>query len=121
MNSILRIALALPLLALAACNATIGERMGESLTVVRGFQISEHVIPATVFANAKGIAILRETNAALLVGGSGGEGIFMKKIGLTWSAPIAINTPSRARNSARRELDLKLSGPAWFRDGAIGG
>lgn len=48
MNSILRIALALPLLALAACNATIGERMGESLTVVRGFQISEHVIPATV-------------------------------------------------------------------------
>ena len=92
MNSILRIALALPLLALAACNATIGERMGESLTVVRGFQISEHVIPATVFANAKGIAILRETNAALLVGGSGGEGIFMKKIGLTWSAPIAINT-----------------------------
>lgn len=87
-----RIALVLPLLALAACNATIGERMGESLTVVRGFQQSDHPIPSTVFANAKGVAILRETNAALVVGGSGGEGIFMKKNGTEWSAPVAINT-----------------------------
>ena len=87
-----RFALLLPLLALAACNATVGERMGESLQVVRGFQKSEHTIPSTVFANAKGIAILRETNAALVVGGSGGEGVFMKKNGTSWSAPIAINT-----------------------------
>jgi lipid-binding SYLF domain-containing protein len=87
-----RIALLLPLLALAACNATIGERMGTSLSVVRGFQSSDHRIPSTVFANAKGIAILRETNAALVVGASGGEGVFMRKAGLEWSAPIAINT-----------------------------
>jgi len=84
--------LVVPFLALAACNATIGERMGTSLEVVRGFQKGDHTIPSTVFANAKGIAILRETNAALVVGGSGGEGVFMKKQGLEWSAPIAINT-----------------------------
>ena len=90
--NLLRIALLLPVLALCACNATIGERMGESLAVVRGFQSSDHAIPPEVFASAKGVAILRETNAALIVGGSGGEGIFLKKVGLEWSAPIAINT-----------------------------
>ncbi|MEY5060367.1 MAG: hypothetical protein RIS45_288 [Planctomycetota bacterium] len=84
--------LVVPFLALAACNATIGERMGTSLEVMRGFQKGDQTIPSTVFANAKGIAILRETNAALVVGGSGGEGVFMKKQGLDWSAPIAINT-----------------------------
>jgi SH3 domain-containing YSC84-like protein 1 len=92
--SLFRFLLVLPLLALAACNSTMGERMGESLAVVRGFQEGKSKIPASVFANAKGVAILRETNAALVVGGSGGQGVFMKKNGTEWSAPIAINTMS---------------------------
>ena len=61
--------LIVPFLALTACNATIGERMGTSLAVVRGFQSSDHPIPSEVFANAKGIAIIRENSAALVVGG----------------------------------------------------
>ena len=91
-RQLVRLAMLLPLLALAACNATIGERMGNSLEVVRGFQASDHRIPSEVFANAKGVAILRESSAALVVGGSGGEGVFMRKNGLNWSPPIAINT-----------------------------
>jgi lipid-binding SYLF domain-containing protein len=90
--SFTRLVMLLPLLALAACNATIGERMGQSLTVLRGFEASDHPIPSEVFANAKGVAILRETSAALVVGGSGGEGVFMRKAGSSWSPPIAINT-----------------------------
>ncbi|MEY5031903.1 MAG: hypothetical protein RL354_934 [Planctomycetota bacterium] len=84
--------LIVPFLALTACNATIGERMGTSLAVVRGFQSSDHPIPSEVFANAKGIAIIRENSAALVVGGSGGEGVFMRKNGLNWSPPVAVNT-----------------------------
>ena len=54
--SFTRLVMLLPLLALAACNATIGERMGQSLTVLRGFEASDHPIPSEVFANAKGVA-----------------------------------------------------------------
>ena len=90
--NLFRIALLLPIVLLAACTATIGERMGTSLEVVRGFQKGDQRIPESVFASAKGVAILRETSAALVVGGSGGEGVFMRKTGLEWSAPIAINT-----------------------------
>ena len=92
LKTIARTLVVVPLLALAACHATIGERMGESLNVVRGFQASDHKIPETVFAKAKGIAIIREGSGALIVGGAGGSGVFMKKVGMGWSAPIAVNT-----------------------------
>ena len=78
-------------LALTACSKPLGERMGEALSVVRGFQNSDHAIPTLVFENAKGIAILREDSGALIIGGAGGEGIFMKRAGLSWSAPVAVN------------------------------
>jgi lipid-binding SYLF domain-containing protein len=68
--------------------------MGESISIVRGFQSSEHAIPAAVFENAQGVAIIREGNAALVIGGSGGQGVFMKRSGAGWSAPVAVNTAS---------------------------
>lgn len=88
---ILRILVALPLLALTACNASMGERMGRAVTSLEGFQKSESPIPSAVFANAKGVAVIRETNAALVIGGSGGEGVFVKRSGMGWSAPVAID------------------------------
>jgi lipid-binding SYLF domain-containing protein len=81
-----------PLLFLAACTNSLSTRMGESVSIVRGFQSSEHAIPAAVFENAKGVAILREGSAALVIGGSGGQGVFMKRSDRGWSAPVAINT-----------------------------
>jgi lipid-binding SYLF domain-containing protein len=94
LKTLARTLVVLPLFALAACHATISERMGESLTVIRGFQSSDNKIPETVFAKAKGIAIIREGSGALIVGGSGGSGVFMKKAGMSWSAPVAVNTAS---------------------------
>ena len=88
----LRVLAILPLLALAACATPMGERMGTSVAVMREFQAGKGTIPPAVFEHAKAIAILRETNAALLVGGSGGGGVFMKKQGFGWTAPVAINT-----------------------------
>lgn len=88
----LRALIVLPLLALAACATPMGERMGTSVSVMRGFQAGKGTIPSAVFEHAKAIAILHETNAALLVGGSGGGGVFMKKQGFGWTAPVAINT-----------------------------
>ncbi|MFZ9914446.1 MAG: lipid-binding SYLF domain-containing protein [Phycisphaerales bacterium] len=88
----LRAIIVLPLLALAACSTPMGERMGQSVSIMRDFQRGKATIPSAVFEHAKGIAIIRETNAALLVGGSGGGGVFMKKQGFGWTAPVAINT-----------------------------
>ena len=87
-------ALLAPLALLAACSSPMGERMGQSLAVMRGFQSGEHAIPTTVFENARGIAILREGSGALVVGGSGGKGVYMQRAGFGWSAPVAIDTSS---------------------------
>ena len=53
----IQLALALPLLALAACTTPMGERMGQSVAVLNGFRSSDHAIPETVFENAKAIAM----------------------------------------------------------------
>ena len=90
--NLLRTLLFVPLLALAACATPVGTRTAEAVTIIRGFQSSEHPIPAAVLENAKGVAILREGSGALIIGGSGGEGVFVKRAGMTWSAPVAINT-----------------------------
>ena len=90
--NLLRTLLFVPLLALAACATPVGTRTAEAVTIIRGFQSSEQPIPAAVFENAKGVAILREGSGALIIGGSGGEGVFVKRAGMTWSAPVAINT-----------------------------
>jgi lipid-binding SYLF domain-containing protein len=90
--NLLRFLLVVPLLALAACTTPVGTRTAEAVTIVRGFQASEHPIPTAVFENAKGVAILRESSGALIIGGSGGQGVFVKRAGMTWSAPVAINT-----------------------------
>jgi lipid-binding SYLF domain-containing protein len=89
--TLLRILLAVPLLALAACATPVGTRTAEAVTILRGFQSSERPIPTSVFENAKGIAVLREGTGAFIIGGSGGEGVFVKRAGMTWSAPVAIN------------------------------
>lgn len=90
----LRLLLALPLLVLAACSTPVGARTGEAVAIVRGFQSSEHPIPSAVFERAKGVAILRETSGALVVGGAGAQGIFVKRVGAQWSAPVAIDSAS---------------------------
>jgi SH3 domain-containing YSC84-like protein 1 len=86
-----RILFVLPLLALAACTTPVGTRTAEAVTIVRAFQASEHPIPSAVFENAKGVAIMREGSGGLIVGGSGGEGVFVKRTGMSWSAPVAVN------------------------------
>ena len=87
-----RLLLVVPLLALAACATPLGTRTAEAVSIVRGFQASKHPIPPAVFENAKGVAVLREGSGGLVLGGSGGEGVFVKRTGMSWSAPVAINT-----------------------------
>jgi len=94
LNSVFRVLALVPLCLLSACSNSLSTRMGESISIVRGFQSSEHAIPAAVFENAQGVAIIREGNAALVIGGSGGQGVFVKRSGAGWSAPVAVNTAS---------------------------
>ena len=89
--NLLRILVVVPILALAACATPVGTRTAEAVTIVRGFQAGDRPIPTAVFETAKGIAVLREGTGAFIIGGSGGEGVFVKRSGMTWSAPVAIN------------------------------
>ncbi len=86
----------LTLCALPACSHSVSTRTGDALAIVREFQSSDQPIPASVFENAQGIAILREDSAALVIGGSGGQGVFLRRLshnlGSDWSAPLAVNT-----------------------------
>ena len=63
-NLIFRVLLLVPLCLLAACSNSLSTRMGESISIVRGFQSSEHAIPAAVFENAQGVACLLYTSDA---------------------------------------------------------
>jgi lipid-binding SYLF domain-containing protein len=90
--NLLRIILVVPILALAACATPVGTRTAEAVTIVRGFQAGDRPIPTAVFEGAKGVAVLREGSGAFIIGGSGGEGVFVKRSGMSWSAPVAINT-----------------------------
>ena len=95
--NLLRILVVVPILALAACATPVGTRTAEAVTIVRGFQAGDRPIPTAVFENAKGIAVLREGTGAFIIGGSGGEGVFVKRSGMTWSAPVAINAAGAAK------------------------
>lgn len=47
-------------------------------------------IPAEILREAKGIAILRETRAGLILGGKGGNGIVTLKDGNSWRPPVVV-------------------------------
>ena len=83
-------------LTMPACSNSVSIRTADALAIVRDFQSSDQPIPASVFESAKGIAILHEGSAALIVGGGGGQGVFLKRLshnlGSDWSAPLAVNT-----------------------------
>lgn len=82
-------------LTLGACTS---ERMtqviGEDIGILRGFQTAQAIAPEKV-AEAKAIAIIRETKGAAVVGASGGEGVLLRRLGPDrWSPPLAIEMSS---------------------------
>lgn len=80
------------LLALASTGCTsqrMSQVVSENLNVLRAFD-SASVIPPETMAAAKAVAVLRETEGAVIVGASGGEGVLVRRIEGGWSPPLAI-------------------------------
>ncbi len=82
----------LVLLALASTACTsqrMSQVVSENLNVLRAFDAAS-VIPPETMAAAKAVAVLRETEGAMIVGASGGEGVLVRRIEGGWSPPLAI-------------------------------
>jgi lipid-binding SYLF domain-containing protein len=75
--------------------ADMPERIQTSTQTLDQKQSSDEPIPADLLNHAKGVAIFSLTKAGLGIGGQGGEGIVLLRLGdkavSTWSAPSAFN------------------------------
>jgi len=71
------------------------ERIHASIQILADKQHSDEPIPAELLSHAKGVAIFSITKVGLGLGGQGGEGLVVLRLGdapgQSWSAPSAIN------------------------------
>jgi len=89
--------LVLATLALVAggCGSTpMSTRIMRSTAILEEFQSSDRPIPASTLENAAGVAIISEVSAGVGIGGSGGEGILLRRLNSGWSQPIAVSVGS---------------------------
>ncbi len=90
------LALGLALVVTASSQAaSIPDRTDEAVRILAARQGSGHPIPTSLIKNAKGVAIVKVTQAGLVFGGKGGQGIVVFRkpgiFGTGWSAPSAFN------------------------------
>ncbi|MBX3354398.1 MAG: lipid-binding SYLF domain-containing protein [Phycisphaeraceae bacterium] len=77
------------------CGSTpMSTRIMRSTAILEEFQSSDRPIPASTLENAAGVAILSEISAGVGIGGSGGEGILLRRLNSGWSQPIAVSVGS---------------------------
>jgi len=91
------VALVLASFALVAggCGGTaMSTRITRSQAILEEFQSSAKPIPASTLENAAGVAIISEVSAGVGIGGSGGEGILVRRLNNGWSNPIAVSIAS---------------------------
>lgn len=79
---------------LTGCSTpTLGQQITRSIGALQEVQSSKQAVDAAVLAKAQGIAIVDESQWALVVGGASGRGVLLRKqTDGTWSAPCAIKT-----------------------------
>lgn len=97
MSRPMMVALVLAAVALVAggCGSTaMSTRIAKSQAILDEFQSSDKPIPASTFENAAGVAIISEVSAGVGIGGSGGEGILVRRMMNGWSNPIAVSIAS---------------------------
>lgn len=90
--SCLAAALLLQTLALQAQDDdTFADIVRASTKILADRQGSSVPIPVHVFQASKGVAILDITKAGVIVGGTGGQGVVLKKTATGWTAPVPVN------------------------------
>jgi lipid-binding SYLF domain-containing protein len=86
------IVLTLPCLAfVAGCGETsMQERITDSIGTLSKVQSSARPVDGPSFREARGVAIVDETQAGLVVSGAGGSGLLVRRTSTGWSAPCVI-------------------------------
>ena len=83
------IVLTLPCLAfVAGCGETsMQERITDTIGTLSKVQSSARPVDGPSFREARGVAIVDETQAGLVVSGAGGSGLLVRRTSTGWSAP----------------------------------
>jgi lipid-binding SYLF domain-containing protein len=76
---------------LCGCDApTMQSRITDSIGTLSHVQSSPNPVDSEIFREARGIAIVDETQAGLVISGAGGDGLLLRRTSTGWSAPCAI-------------------------------
>ncbi len=95
LNRCIVLALAAVALAAGGCgNTTMSSRILKSTAILEEIQVSKKPVPAETLKNAAGVAIISEVKAGVGIGGSGGEGILVRRVPGGWSQPLAVSIAS---------------------------
>ncbi len=73
---------------------TMPSRIGECISIWQDVQASGKGPTSAEVNSCVGMAIVRSFEGGLVVGGSGGSGILVKRNGTDWSEPVAISVSS---------------------------
>jgi lipid-binding SYLF domain-containing protein len=74
------------------CEQSMITRSNDAAGVLRDFQLSDQKIPESELKSAQAIAVLRETEAGVVVNAGGGKGVMVQRTKDGWSAPIALDS-----------------------------
>lgn len=75
----------------AACSEPgMRDRMTDAIGTLSRVQASPQPVDGWFVQNARGIAIVDETQAGLVISGAGGRGLLLRRNGNAWSAPCVI-------------------------------
>lgn len=91
-HAVLALVALVAVLPLTGCEQSMITRSNEAAAVLRDFSLSDTKIPVEAMARAEAIAILRESEAGVVVGAGGGKGVMLQRTAKGWSAPIALDS-----------------------------
>lgn len=76
---------------LTGCESDMTGVISKDVGAFRRIEKSKNPVPADELAKAKAVAIFSSTQAGVVLGGKGGVGVFMKRLGDEFSPPLAID------------------------------
>lgn len=73
------------------CSSDMTGVLSNNVVAFRDIEASDTPIPPEVLDQAKAVAIFSSTQAGLIFGGKGGDGVFVKRSGDGFSPPLAVD------------------------------
>ena len=73
------------------CSSDMTGVLSKNVVAFRDIEASDTPVPAEILADAKAVAIFSTTQAGLIFGGKGGDGVFVKRTRDGFSPPLAVD------------------------------